>query len=74
MLEGKRFLPLTGMPMRKIDLQQDEVRGLRAGAVDGGDLNAEVVDDGILRRLLLRVRLGRRAAFGTLPERRVLSP
>ena len=51
MFDGNMFLPDTGMPIWKMRAQQDEVGGLAAGAVDGGDLDAEIVDDATWRGL-----------------------
>src|SRR5262249_14430111 len=42
--------------------QQDQIGGLAAGSVDGGDLNAEIVDDALLaacRRLFLNGYIAR---------------
>ena len=44
MFEGKRFLPLTGMPILKSARNQHAVGRLAARAVDGGGDNREVID------------------------------
>ncbi len=49
MFDGNMFLPETGMPIWKMDAHQDGIGGLAAGTVDGCDLNAEIVDDGLLQ-------------------------
>ena len=48
MFDGNMFLPDTGMPISRMRPQQHEVGGLAAGAVDGRDLDAEIVDDALL--------------------------
>ena len=49
MFDGNMFLPDTGHAHQEDRSQQDQVGGLAARSVDGGDLDAEVVDDALLR-------------------------
>ena len=46
MLEGKRFLPETGMPIWKIERIRMLLEDWLPGAVGRGDVDREVVDDG----------------------------
>ena len=45
MFDGNMFLPETGTAHLEDGAHQDGVGGLDARAVDGGDLDAEIVDD-----------------------------
>ncbi len=70
MFDGNMFLPETGTPIWKMRTEQDEVRRLAARAVDGGDLDAEVVDDPAVHRMRGPV-MGRdvsRSHSGILPR------
>ena len=45
MFDGNMFLPRHGDAHLEDRPQQDEIGGLAAGSVDGGDLDGEIVDD-----------------------------
>ncbi len=44
-VEGRVFFPETGMPIWEDGTHQDVAGGLIAGAIHGGDLDAEIVDN-----------------------------
>ena len=72
MFEGNRFFPLTGNSHSKDAFQQYAIGGLRAGPVHRCYVDAEIVDDALLRALVRPVLdpgPGLLSPFGGIPFR-----